>query len=718
MNDTWKDLAAGAVILGLFVLVNLMSDAPLARSFALLFGVLYHAHLLGRRLFPKLHWFPAAAWGVALFMAAQSIVQTAWFYAGRPLGNVSDTVSSAAAMASALALYLLIREKEEDVRRTAGETWDAKRIVVAALAGFVSLAASGFVLYGAMRGATSDAIRTPWPLLPPGTLTAVAVAWGAVAVSVWLVRSRPVTTAQAGLAILATTAIAPLIYRLGFGFDGFLHIAAEKIVLATGSLDPKPFTYIGQYVFTTWLSRIADLPIDLVDRWLVPVGAAILLPFAVTSDARGRPGLAAFFLFLLPLSPFVATTPQSFAYLLSLVAFFLSVRGKTTGIHPAAPLLLSAWAAAVHPLAGIPALLIVFALSVLGTHERSRAVVLRGLVAGFFVVLAALSVPLLFYLLSRSGGTPIVWNLPAAFRADAWTSTLASFVPWIGNRFVVWPAWSALVFHALPVLLLALAAGSAVIMPKRERQPVLLLALAAILLFITAGALKTAGDFAFLIDYERGNYADRLNIVALLCLVPAAIPAAERLLRRAKERQPLLATVLLVGFLSVAAAQSYVALPRHDALTVGRGWSVGRSDLEAVRSIERHAGSRPYTVLANQSVSAAAVSELGFKRYHGDVFFYPIPTGGPLYETFLRMTYGDPSPETVREAARQGGSDLVYVVLNDYWWNAEQVGETVASFAHDAWTIGDPDAGPGRSVRVYAFDASKPINRPETASGS
>ena len=96
---------------------------------------------------------------------------------------------------------------------------------------------------------------------------------------------------------------------------------------------------------------------------------------------------------------------------------------------------------------------------------------------------------------------------------------------------------------------------------------------------------------------------------------------------------------MLAFVVAIGTALSYNALPRHDALVTGRGWSTGAADQEAVKLIEYDADGKPYTVLANQSVSAAAVDLLGFKRYSttndGDVFFYPIPTGGPLYETFL-----------------------------------------------------------------------------------
>jgi len=173
---------------------------------------------------------------------------------------------------------------------------------------------------------------------------------------------------------------------------------------------------------------------------------------------------------------------------------------------------------------------------------------------------------------------------------------------------------------------------------------------------------------------------------------------------RARSAHPFIGAAYLVVCLTLATALSYNALPRNDALVAGHGWSVGQADIEAVRAIEHESHGQPYTVLANQSVSAAAVSQLGFKRYHGETFFYPIPTGGELYNTFLRMTYNEPSRETAREAAKLGGTNVVYLVVNDYWWNARNLNDTLVTLADSSWAYGDASKGPGHATTVYKFD--------------
>ncbi len=710
---------------------------------AALFGVLYHAYLLGKRLFPRVGGAAATAAGLALFSALESIGLTGWYYFG---GHIDDT-STAWTLIAVMAIcqfILFVLRGSDDARRTTNvptthDPWSPRRIIIACAICVLSIGSAAFVLVGAWNAATTDSIRTPWPLLPHGTLLAIAVGWLAVFLSTRFVRSAAIAAWQTGITLFSTTAIAPLVYKLGFGFDGFLHIAGEKQILVTGTLNPKPLYYIGQYVFTTWISRATELPIEQVDRWLVPVAAAILIPLAIylamdrlSEGARRAPlhvtCYSLLVLFLIPLSPFVATTPQSFAYLLGLAAILLAVgqaqRPAPTGII--APLILAAWSVAVHPLAGVPFLFVVMALLLVqsdAAHDARRPTpdALCTILSWLFIIASAAAVPLLFYVLSAKGGAQINWNLATLFTVEPWRNFLTSILPWIGNKYVVWPAWASLVLQSLPALVMLGAIGTIMIECRDARRPTpdVLLFASGLLLLISGALLKSAGDFAFLIDYERGNYAERLMVLATLMLAVAAMPFVAWLFDRARSRSPFLLVAFVAGCLAIAAAQTFNALPRNDALVTGHGWSVGSNDVEAVRSIDKDADSNAYTVLADQSVSAAAVSQFGFKRYNGDVFFYPIPTGGELYQLYLDMTYKEPSRGVASDAGKLGGSDLVYVVLNDYWWNADALAESLSSIANREWSFGEWDTQhPGTGVKVYAFDLKTPIKRSTQTSGS
>jgi hypothetical protein len=696
--------AASGLLLALsFVLPP---SADLIRLFLIVVIFLYHAHLLGRHLLRERRWSATLALGMVLLAGIQSLIQTAWYYLGGMLGVTSD---AGALFISVIIVHLFCvaipaREDEE-----APEPFSfvlSRRVLCSSGLLLLGLTTASWCIRAAARAGTVESIRTPWPLLPEGMLAMILLGWIACIASVVLVRSRIAAAIQTSLALFPTLAIAPLVYRIGYGFDGFLHIASERVLLTTGTLSPKPLYYIGQYVFTTWIVRLTHVPISDIDRWLVPVATALLLPLVAWFALPRRNGVAGFLaLGLIPLGAFVATTPQAFAYLLGLCALLLATRNSS---HPLASLLLIGWSIAAHPLAGIPFLFVTLAV----LAGRAPQTTLRRTARIVALLLAACAVPLMFAILNLRGGTSIVWNLDSILSLEPWRERLASFIPFIGNHFVLWPAWASLVQQALPLILLLLAILSA----REERKSgkngsAFTLITAAILLWISGTALSATGDFTFLIDYERGNYADRLNALAIFCLIPATIPALERLLERIRQQPKILAAAFLAGLALCMTGLAYDALPRHDALVTGRGWSTSKDDIEAVTLIDRDAAGRPYTVLANQSVSAAAVSQFGFKRYAGDVFFYPIPTGGPLYETYLRMTYNEPSRDTVADAAKLGKTHLVYIVVNKYWWKAEQVSEQIEALADRSWSIRDG------AINVYAFEMSSAASASTTTSG-
>ncbi|MCC6563979.1 hypothetical protein IT087_03740 [Candidatus Uhrbacteria bacterium] len=677
-----------------WIVVLLTSGAMLGNAFlgtgptftraAIAFALLYHSVTFGAKLLQRKEGPAPFLLGLAAILAVQSIFQVAFYYAGMNLGVWTDAWSLSLTLI--LGQLLFSFKEEEETREDDDTSLEKPAYVWIAAAAIPAVIAFGFVLRAASLNATIDSIRTPWPLLPAGTLAALALiplcAWFAA----WKAKSRLTVAVLAGLAVAAVAIIAPLVYSVGYGFDGFLHVASEKIVAETGTLSPKPLYYMGQYVFVTWLSRFINLPLEIVDRFLVPIAAALLpLLLLLTPKTEQRGWRDAAFLLFLPLASFVATTPQSLAYVAGLAALLSALDSSARKPHPAVALSFAAWSLTIHPLAGLP-----FACATLALLTSRR------IFSWIFVAAAGLAIPVSFLIISRGASTTIAWDFSKLIDIGTWFQSLSALVP-PRNRVALWPDWTAIVlFLTFPVALLSACLAAWKDLGRRKTWALLV---GSALACVVAGIiLRAAGDFAFLIDYERGNYADRLFLIALFLLIPAAAAGAGRLLALLETAPALSIVTIFIGLSAWHGAQAYAALPRHDAANVSRGWSVGQSDIEAARWIEQDAQGRVYTVLANQSVSAAAVREYGFKRYAGDVFYYPIPTGGALYQTYLEAVGEEPSLEIIREAGQLGQSDLVYVVLNDYWWDAQRVGE-------DLSTIADKEAASsdGR-VRMFRFE--------------
>lgn len=703
MGERALDAIAGIVfIIIILALEYLKVDIGFAKAFIWVFAILFHAHVFGKHDFPDRPWYMTAPLGLILLFAAQSVIQTVWYYTGNALGSLSDAWSLVLAIAVSHLTGLTVEKirlfdqasPEQSLPMTHRRRFLAGIMMTAALGCLV------FIIHGAWMARTVETIRTPWPLLPTGSLFAIALLWILVVLSATFVQSWLMTGLQAIMAMAATFSLAPIIYRIGYGFDGFLHLAGEQILLNTGTLNPKPFYYIGQYVFTTWLARMTDLPLADIDRWLVPCLAAVMLAasMALAFERDEWKAGAAVTLALFPLGMFVATTPQGLATILGLCALILSLGSQKGVLQWGAFFWLGAWSVTVHPLAGVPLLGLAIAVQVVGNRNRHAKHFCWPI-----ALLAGLSIPAIFYVASRYGNAlAIDWNLNNAFQASVWVHELGRLVPWLGNKYTLWPAWSSLVALSLPAIGFISSLFSFFVLKKNDRLVLGVLLVGAFSLLFSAGLLANAGDFTSLIQYEKGDYAQRLWQIAVFILLLGGVPALSNLFRNIRTAMPLASAVAVVLFASIGAANAYNSLPRHDATQASRGWSTSADDIEAVLWIDRYAKDAKYTVLADQSVSAAAVKEFGFKRYAGDVFFYPIPTGGPLYNTYLKMTYEDPSWDTVRDAAKLGQSDLVFVVINDYWWKAEELNQRIGQIAQASWSISDG------KVNIYVFDVAKP----------
>jgi len=669
---------------------------------------------------------PAYAWGALTSIAALMITRTLWFYAGLNLNGWGDAVPVIiVVIVTAFFQRLGIGKWGLEHRTSEQSSIPNSQSPISFLLPILSIAGLALVAIAASRAGTTATIRTPWPLLPAWTLPVIGVLFIAPLASAYRGAKRWIIAIESACAIASVAVIAPLVYAIGFGFDGFLHVAGERVLLETGTLSPKPMYYIGQYVTTTWIAKLADLDIGHVDRWLVPASAALLIPFALAASAKPRASALAAIIFL-PLSFFVATTPNGFAMALAVIALVLTLGASRQTIPWTIPFIFAVWSALTHPLIGFPITTAIFAASIYASQdvepsiappseihmaapshappsfvphpEEKPAIVIAPLnrrsplriVSALIALASGFTVPIVFGLSATLGSQGTTFAVGKLADARAWAALANERMPWVANHYALWADASVWIERLLPLIALAFAV-TGVIAARRHREGsrATVFLIASVSAAAAAAVLQLAGDFGFLIDYERGNYAARLWSVAFVLLLPAAIPAFESWADHlaGARTSSIIAAFAACGI--IGAGSAYAALPRHDAVTPSRGWSVSQSDIDAVKFIDENSAGKPYTVLANQSVSAAAVRTFGFKRYNGDVFFYPIPTGGALYNVFLTASYGDPSRDTMKKAAELGGTDLVYFAVNNYWWKADELIEQASSSTDRMFIVND-----------------------------
>ena len=163
---------------------------------------------------------------------------------------------------------------------------------------------------------------------------------------------------------------------------------------------------------------------------------------------------------------------------------------------------------------------------------------------------------------------------------------------------------------------------------------------------------------------------------------------------------------LTAGLITISLYFSY---PKNDMYISNHSYNVSQADIDAVHYIDQKAD-QDYIVLANQMTSAAALQEFGFKKYYkisppfeggdqGGVFYYPIPTSGPLYQYYSDLVYNEVSKEKIIKAMDLAGVNQAYFVINEYWWKFDKIVEQSKTIADEYQAIDEE--------KIYIFKFSK-----------
>ncbi|MBI4121900.1 MAG: hypothetical protein HY461_01065 [Parcubacteria group bacterium] len=570
-----------------------------------------------------------------------------------------------------------------------------------------------------LAGATTQAIASPWQVVSPAFWPFLAVCTILILLIAWTTDSRSAAPYFISSYLFLLFSAALIVYQMGYGFDSFIHQAAEQLISSTGLVLPKTPYYLGQYSLITSLHHLLGISVLTLDRLLVPVMAAVSLPFLcqeiiTPKTDQSQPGLRhsawlALAVVLMPFASFIVTTPQGLAnlYFVWIVLCSLPLL-LNTNVPWNVPMLwiMAASAVAIHPISGIPAVILVALISLESLRDKLHFS--AGLLNSLYleiIVLGSLAIPAAFLIFGLLSGQTYSLTLTGlsleGFRAWWPFDTLVAArsprsLPFELGYYVIEHGWWLLTAAITPVVLWLLA---------RHRASLLrVYVLAAIILVANAVILSVFIHVPNVIAYEVQQYPLRLLSLAFWSLLPFLIIGLLWLYRAVRRTNAAAFWIVLLGLTWLIVGNVYISYPRHNRYEIGRQYSTSAHDREAVQKIAAQ-NSGSYVVLANQSVSAAAIAAQGFKTYFPDpqggapIFYYPVPTSSPLYRIYLDMVYDRPSREHAEQAQTLTGASTVYFILNDYWDNAANL-KALAKMEADEWT----DIGGGRvTVFTYRF---------------
>lgn len=532
----------------------------------------------------------------------------------------------------------------------------------------------------------TDAVRSPWNEIPPEFFLPVLGLSVVIAGLAWRGRERAWQLPLIMTALFLFVGIAALVYPIGFGFDSFIHGATESHIAEHGTITPKPYYYIGQYAAVLLLNQGFFIPIDLLDRVLLPILTAILIPLAwyfgfyhLTENKRAAT-FSLTSLFLIPLTGFIVTTPQGLANLWTLLIILLSLPllKKQNEVNYLALVILGLTAMFIHPLAGIPVVIYLALIATGPLAGLSPIPVISKILFIVFALAGSIVLPIAFLVSSRVSGLALGFDWSALSPLNI--TKAVNWEVFLENRFSSILDFVYLFGFNRTVILIVLSLIGFWVARKKLSPNFYVPLVMALMLAINFLVMTAAVQFSFLIDYEQSNYSDRLVPLMIFFLTPF-LGLGFMIFWQHLQNRPLIIKMTSVVIIAALMSTSlYLTYPRDDNYQTSHGFNVAQSDLNAVLSIDSLGGETEYIVLANQSTSAAAVRSFGFKQYYGDTFYYPIPTGGVLYEYFLNMNE-NPSQATAEAAMNFAGVSELYFVVNDYWWQAPK---TIANAKRNA----------------------------------
>lgn len=730
--------AAIFLLVILAINISIVHSTALGVFFVFIYGW-YVSGKLGGALMPEYHKSWRRLTGYLGLLSGIIIAGTVLYYFfGITNAVITATLLAGACIAPCVALLHTWRIKE-----LTAPTDDTAMVAPRALGTWIGcciILVGDFLLLDYLnRHGTTLAIRTPWSMVTRNFFILFTIT------SFFLFRTLK-THAGKKFALFATylhtavlLSVGYLIYQIGFGFDPFIHRAAESHIAKWGVLYPKTPFYIGQYVLVVILNKLTFVSLAAIDKLLLLILEIIFLPQLVYlalrnafnfERASARRGAVLFF--LIPFASFVATTPYELAAFLGICVALYGTLYLYTNTLRAAPLVLLALAAlAVHPLSGILAFLIMACAVAAGRLTRVSAKKHRFYTAlsVALYVLSAAAIPLAFmlYLKLTTGAWGEIpsfeilrarlpdFSLPAAregltllsfFTPLYWYYFLSTFIfiafAWFGHR-----AWRARAqTHLLnawffPIMYIAISINALLVR-----------------FFIRLPGIG---------DHEQFQYSDRLMHFATYLLVPFFLYGLLESIRLFEKKYARMGAGIIVplGCALALTASIYASYPRVDTYTLDKFINTSATDMHTVHAIEAREStaqtiastalfqtSPPYAVLSNISTAAAALQEFGFTHtrknstqalslsnaartrgdgqsayfptQQGELFYYSIPTGGPLYLAYLHMAEKNPDRATAEYVKSLTGASRVYLVINEYWHTFNKI-TPLAKLSADEW---------------------------------
>jgi len=637
----------------------------------------------GKLILPQFNSYFQTVLGGLTFIAANSIILWIGFY----LYQVNNLLIFSSLIATTAVVEMLTYKFGRETRRFNRPNLKQaiQSITPKSLIAIYFILAGACFYYLAEHG-TTDAIASPWLIISKNFWLAFGAATLALIALCFFGSNKKLSVFCFSVHTFLTAGLGFFIYKLGFGYDPFIHFAAMREIIDHGTLLPKTPYYIGGYTMIIFLTKTLGLSLDLVNRALLPFLFAITTPITIYTALRKRFDLdkrsaviALFALFLLPPTFFINTTPQGITNLLCVEIIFLSLLLQNEKISASFLLFLSFFAFAIHPLYGAPIGL--FVLLTIAAHRIKRLQIKIPLLSIGTILLGA-CIPLLFVANSFFSGFTVSF-----FRPSKLTFFSTPIAPAERQFNWLFDTLYAYGFHARFIFATLALIGTILLVRRKQFKPYVLFACSAATMIVSYFITRNFLHFGFATDNNKADYLLRLSELACYFALPLVVYLFYEATVYA--RQKLTAKLFVVVALTMLTGSClYFTYPTKDNYSHTHSFNVSRTDIDTAHFIQENAKG-DFIVLGNQMLAAAAIREFGFARYYNGNFYYSIPEAGvnKIYPYFEKMALEKPQRVHAEGAMKTAGVDQAYFVVPEYWSGGKKLIEETKKTASEWFAV-------------------------------
>ncbi len=669
-----------AILLNISWFKSLWAGLVLSLLYLAIFGF-----LLGKLIFKDKNYTWQLIFGIFSLLSGYSLLGAIIYYFYQ-LNILSISLLFTAISIAIIALNLKFQNSEFSIQHFIGNfikfrpnLSNLTKPLILTATYLILFVSSIFILY---QSQTTEAIKSPWQIIPAAFFIIYFMATMNLII-LFFYNKNFISTILLAAHFLLTTSIALIIYKLGYGFDPFIHRVTESAIWQNGFILPKTLYYLGQYSLVTFLAYLTQLPVEWIDKLLLPILLSIFLPYTIYKSLTKTFAwpqnicqiLTLIFLFL-PFTLLIATTPQALANLFTVIILFLSfLYFKDKEIPFYYLIFLTLTALVIHPLAGIPILIYLIITWLIKNWNLTNKIIL-----------------IIFALLS-------IFALPLALLFNSIISIYKVTIESSGFNLIEWPTIftrqynyfldiAYLYKYSIYWIFILVAILAFIHLIKQKKVKIFLASILTFIILLINAILLNFIKVSFIIDYEQSDFSQRVWQLAFYFLLPIVIYGFYIFIDKASSR-PIYQIFIIFLLSSFITFNLYLSYPRFDDYNNSKFINLSQSDLDAVQFIEQNSQGQDYIVLTDQMTSAAALKTFGFTRYYNGQYFYPIPTGGELYQYFEKMIYETPSKQNILEAMDLTGVNQAYFVLPSYWSRFTIISDAALPEANAAYNLDD-----------------------------